>query len=286
MPEQSPPQNRASNRAQNRAQNQRPNETSAEAPTESPSTSATSASAENPTGLDRLRRSLLRPSRGQAVAAVLVGVLGFAAVTQVRLTTVGDDYANLRESELIQALNGLQAATRQAERDIDDLEETRDQLRDTSQAREAALDQATREVQTLAVLAGTAPARGPGIRVTVEDPDGELSLTHLLDGIQELRNAGVEAMEINDRVRVVAETSFEDGTDGIVVDGVALRPPYVIDAVGSSSTLSGALSFDGGFIDDVELAQGEVTVREQERVDVTEVRRPSQPRYAEPVEGQ
>jgi uncharacterized protein YlxW (UPF0749 family) len=252
-----------------------------------PSGGPAAESADGPrTGLDRLRHSLLRPSRGQAVAAVLVGVLGFAAVTQVRLTTVGDDYANLRESELIQALNGLQAASRQAERDISDLEETRDQLRNTSQAREAALDQAAREVQTLGVLAGTVAARGPGIRVTVEDTDGELSLTHLLDGVQELRNAGVEAMEINDRVRVTAGTSFEDGPDGIVVDDVPLRPPYVIDAVGSPSTLSGALSFDGGFIDDVELAQGEVTVREPERVDVTVLRNPTRPRYAEPVEGQ
>jgi len=241
---------------------------------------------EQTTGLDRLRRSLLRPSRGQAVAALLVGVLGFAAVTQVRLTTDGDDYANLRESELIQALNGLQAASRQAERDISDLEETRDRLRNTSQAREAALEQAGVEVQTLGVLAGTVAARGPGIRVTVEDPDGELSLTHLLDGVEELRNAGVEAMEVNDRVRVVAQTSFEDGAEGIVVDGVGLRPPYVIDAIGSPPTLSGALSFDGGFIDDVELAQGEVTVRELERVDVDVLRSPSQPRYAEPAEGQ
>ena len=93
MPEQQPP----------------PKSTSTESPAQ---TTESAETAENPTGLDRLRRSLMRPTRGQAVAAVLVGVLGFAAVTQVRLTTDGDDYANLRESELIQALNGLQAASR------------------------------------------------------------------------------------------------------------------------------------------------------------------------------
>lgn len=238
------------------------------------------------TGLDRLRRSLLRPTRGQAVAAILVGVLGFAAVTQVRISGQDDDYANLRESELIQALNGLQAASRQAERDISDLEVTRDRLRSSTEARAAALEQARREVETLGVLAGTVPARGPGIRITVEDPDAELSLTHLLDGVEELRNAGVEAMEVNDRVRVVAQTSFEDGADGIVVDGVELEAPYVIDAIGSSATLAGALTFDGGFIDDVELASGEVEVRELERVDVTVLRTPTPSRYAEPAPGQ
>ena len=172
------------------------------------------------TGVDRLRRSFFRPSRGQAVVAVLVGVLAFAAVTQVRLAGQDDTYANLREAELIQALNGLQAASRKAERDIADLEATRDQLRSSTQRRTTALEQAQKEVQTLGVLAGTVPASGPGIQVTVDDPKGDLSLNHLLDGIEELRNAGVEAIEINDRVRVIAQTSFEDDPDGVRVDGV------------------------------------------------------------------
>ena len=67
----------------------------------------------------------------------------------------------------------------------------------------------------------------------MQDPKGELSLNHLLDGVEELRNAGVEAIEINDRVRVIAQTSFEDVSGGVRVDGVVLKPPYVIDAIGS-----------------------------------------------------
>ncbi len=91
-----------------------------------------------PTGLARLRRSFFAPSRGQAVVALLVGVLAFAAVTQARLTGSDDTYAGLREAELVQALNGLQAASRKAERDITDLETTRDQLRSSTQRRTTA----------------------------------------------------------------------------------------------------------------------------------------------------
>jgi uncharacterized protein YlxW (UPF0749 family) len=238
------------------------------------------------TGMDRLRRSFFRPSRGQAVVAALVGVLAFAAVTQVRLAGKDDTYANLRESELIQALNGLQAASRKAERDLTELEATRDQLRSSTQRRETALEQAQKEVQTLSVLAGTVPATGPGIRFTVQDPKGELSLNHLLDGIEELRNAGVEAVEINDRVRVIAQTSFEDDTDGVRVDGVSLKPPYVIDAIGNPDTLAGALQFQDGFTDDVEMDGGSVTIKKSDRIDITVTRTPVKPRYAEPVTGQ
>jgi len=237
-------------------------------------------------GVDRLRRSFLSPSRGQAVVGVLVGVLAFAAVTQVRLAGDDDTYSNLRESELIQALNGLQAASRRAERDINDLEATRDQLRSSTERRATALEQAQKEVQTLGVLAGTVPASGPGIQVTVEDPEGQLSLNHLLDGIEELRNAGVEAIEINDRVRVIAQTSFEEDPEGVRVDGVVLKPPYVIDAIGNADTLGGALQFQDGFTDDVERDGGSVSVKKADRVDVNVTRTPVRPRYAEAVPGQ
>ncbi len=237
-------------------------------------------------GVERLRRSLLRPSRGQAVVATLVGVLAFAAVTQVRLANQDDTYANLREGELIQALNGLQAASRQAERDISELESTRDQLRSSTQARAAALEQAQQQLETLAVLAGTVPATGPGIEVTVRDPEGALTLNNLLDGIEELRNAGVEALEINDRVRVIAQTSFEDSADGIRADGVLLESPYVIDAIGNPETLAGALVIPDGFTSDVEEDGGTVNTEQRDRIEVTVTRTPSEPRYAEPVPGQ
>jgi uncharacterized protein YlxW (UPF0749 family) len=239
-----------------------------------------------PSGVDRLRGSFFTPSRGQAVVAVLLGVLAFAAVTQARITGKDDTYAGLRQAELIQALNGLQSASRKAERDISDLEATRDRLRSSTQRRSTALDQATQEVKTLGVLAGTVPATGPGIRITVQDPKGDLSLNHLLDGVEELRNAGVEAIEINDKVRVIAQTSFEDVSGGVRVDGVVLKPPYVIDAIGNSSTLAGALQFQGGFSDDVALDGGSVTVEKADRIDVTVTRRPARPRYAEAVPGQ
>ncbi len=257
-------------------------------PTPNPATPpATPPEATKPvSGLDRIRASLFSASRGQVVVAALVGVLAFAAVTQARLTGQDDTYAGLRQAELIQALNGLQAASRKAERDIAELEATRDRLRSSTQSRSTALEQARKELRTLGVLAGTVPATGPGIRIKVEDPEGQLSLTNLLDAIEELRNAGVEAMEINDRVRVIAQTSFEDDENGIRVDGVVLRAPYEIDAIGNPDTLAGALQFQDGFTDDVESAAGSVSVVQDDRIEVTVTRTPAEPRYAERVPGQ
>ncbi|HET6168145.1 MAG TPA: DUF881 domain-containing protein [Marmoricola sp.] len=229
----------------------------------------------------RLVRALLHPGRGQVVVAVLLAVLGAAAVTQVRIAGRDDDYAGLRQADLIQALNGLQAATRRTEQDISDLQATRDSLRDSNDKTAAALAQARQELVTLGILAGTTPAHGSGVRITVTVPDSHLSLNYLLDGIEELRDAGAEAMEINDKVRVVAQTSFEAATGGIDVDGRVLKSPFTIDVIGDPDSLTTALKFPGGFVDDVSLDEGKVSIKQSQRIEVEVTRTPTEPRYAE-----
>ena len=231
---------------------------------------------------DRLARALVHPGRGQVVVGVLLAALGAAAVTQVRIAGRDDDYAGLRQADLIQALNGLQAASRRTEQDISNLETTRDSLRDNNEKTATALEQARDELTSLGVLAGTLAAHGPGVRITVTVPDSHLSVNLLLDGIEELRDAGAEAMEINDSVRVVAQTSFESATGGIAVDGRVLHSPFTIDVIGDPTSLTTALKFPGGFVDDISLDEGKVTIKQQQDVSVTALREVTKPQYAQP----
>ena len=62
------------------------------------------------TGMERLRHSFLRPSRGQGVVAVLVALVAFAAVTQVRTSGQDDDYASLRDADLVLSVNSAHDA--------------------------------------------------------------------------------------------------------------------------------------------------------------------------------
>lgn len=225
-----------------------------------------------PTPMQRLKGSLRHPSRGQAVVAVLVGLLMFAAVTQVRLYSTSNPYSGLRQSDLVQALNGLQAAGTRADAEIRKLTTTRDRLRNSSEQRNAALAQANHELNTLGILAGTVPAVGPGIEIVVDDTRGDYQVNHLLDGIEELRDAGAEAISINHRVRVVAQSWFEDAEHGIEVDGRLVTAPYTIDVIGDPDTLSKALDFPGGFKDDVALDHGTTQVRKLTTVRIDAVR--------------
>lgn len=236
-----------------------------------------------PTARQRLRRALLHPGPGQIVVAVLLCVLGIAAVTQVRLAGTNDDFAGMRQADLIQALNGLQASSRRTEQDISDLEETRDALRSNNDKTATALAQARNDLDVLGVLAGTLPATGPGVRITVTVPDSNISLNYLLDGIEELRDAGAEAMEINDSVRIVAQTSFEAADGGVNVDGRVLHSPFTIDAIGDPESLRTALNFYGGFVDDIALDEGKVKIEPSKNIEVKVLRTPVRPQFAEPA---
>jgi uncharacterized protein YlxW (UPF0749 family) len=238
-------------------------------------------------GRERLRSAVVRPSRRQVVVAALLAVLGFAFVVQVRDTAANDTYAGLRESELVEVLDGLTGTAERARREVDRLEARRDELADENQARFAALDEAEQRVRTLNIIAGLVPVTGPGLRMTINESSSRVNVGSLLDTVQELRTAGAEAMEFNDSIRVGADSSFDNAVGGIELDGQLLEPPYVLEVIGDPHVLRTALEFSTGPIETLETYDGAtVEVEELEAVQITSVREPTRPEHAEFGTGQ
>jgi uncharacterized protein YlxW (UPF0749 family) len=233
----------------------------------------------------RIVSALRRPSRSQLVVGVLLGVLGFAAVTQVRVNETDDTYSGLREQELIDIMSALAGTRQRAEDEIEELERTRDELLDDTSRREAALQQAQDDVDELSILAGLVPVTGPGIRITIVEETGRVTLSSLLDTIQELRTVGAEAMQLNGTVRIVAQTSFEETEGGFVVDGQLVEAPYVLDVIGEPSVLAPALEFLLG--PKAQLLEDGATleVDELSSIDIEAVREPEDPDFSAPDPG-
>jgi uncharacterized protein YlxW (UPF0749 family) len=236
-----------------------------------------------PTGRQRLLRALMRPSRSQAVVAVLLAVLGYAGVTQVRFNEVDDTYGSLREQDLIDVLNGLAGTSQRAEAEIARLQRTRDDLLSSTGSREAALAQAQQEADTLSILAGLVPVTGPGIRVTVTEQTGTVRVQSMVDTLQELRTAGAEAIQVNGEVRVVADTAVEDVSGGLLVGGQLVTSPYVIDVIGEPHTLaSSGIDFPDGPRDLFQDDGASVVVDELASLDIESVVKAPKQEYAEP----
>jgi uncharacterized protein YlxW (UPF0749 family) len=235
-----------------------------------------------PSGRQRLLTALRKPSRQQLVAALLLALVGFAGITQVRSNNIDDTYAGLREQDLIDILNGLAGTRQRAEAELRRLESTREDLLSDTNRREAALEQAQTEADTLSILAGLVPVTGPGIRVTITEVTGEVKLGTILDTLQELRTSDAEALQFNGQVRVVAQTAFEDVDGGLLVDDTLVEPPYVIDVIGEADTLNEALTFGLGPSYQVRQDGGEMIVEEFPSLDIESVVDPSRAEFSEP----
>jgi uncharacterized protein YlxW (UPF0749 family) len=215
------------------------------------------------------------------VVSVLLGVLGFAIVVQLHSNSSADSLSGLREDDLIRILDDQNARSDRLQQQIAELRGNLAKLQASGGRDAAARDQAEHEAQALGVLLGTLPATGPGIQLTITDPQQKLRAEDLLDVVEELRGAGAEAVQFGP-VRVGVSTSFTDLNGAVTADGSSLQPPYVVLAIGDPDTLRTALDIPGGVAATVRAAGGQATISEAQALTITAVRQLPTPRYAKP----
>ncbi|WP_432564503.1 DUF881 domain-containing protein [Kineococcus sp. SYSU DK003] len=234
------------------------------------------------------RAAAPRATRGQLLAGILCAALAFAIVVQVRQTDVSG-LADLRESDLVRILDDTTERGDRLEQEVRDLEATRRELTEGSDSAQAAAEAAAARAQEYGLLAGTLPAHGPGIVATITDRTGALRSTNVIQLVQELRDAGAEAIQIGSS-RVVAQTAFTDSTGGVLVDGTLEASPYTVSVIGDPPTLATALDIPGGVRETLRSAGADLDVVQVpgqdgggQDVQVTALHAVSAPQYARPA---
>lgn len=233
----------------------------------------------------RLRRGFLQPGRSQIILALVLGLFAIGVVTQVRAQSSGEAYETARRADLVQLADGLAEETRRLESEIAELEATRRELESGSDARQVAREEARSRLDALSVLAGTVPAQGPGIRITITDPQLKVGAGVLLNALGELRDAGAEVIEFNDTVRVTAST-WVGGTPGaLVVDGTTVPRVIVLEVIGDPHSLEEAVRFRGGLVTEVTAPNvgGAINVERQDVIEVQSTARVVDHEFARPA---
>jgi uncharacterized protein YlxW (UPF0749 family) len=149
--------------------------------------------------------------------------------------------------------------------EVSRLERTRDELASGTGQAQAALELARERAASEGILSGRLPAQGPGVEISIVDTGGNLRASQLFNVLEELRNAGAEAVELNG-VRLVT----------------VLSSPSRWTAIGDPTTITPALEIPGGAFATVRNAGARVTILSQDPVQVTAVREPTEPRFATP----
>jgi uncharacterized protein YlxW (UPF0749 family) len=106
------------------------------------------------------------------------------------------------------------------------------------------------ELGRLLVVSGDSVAMGPGVRV---DVSGQINPLDMQDLVNEMRNAGAEAITLNRQRISVRSVVARDGNE-LVLDGVRLAAPYSLEAIAQPDTIEKALLRRGGLVSLLEYA--------------------------------
>lgn len=238
-----------------------------------------------PTAAPPRTGSRFRVNAGRPVIVGLVAaVIGFLLVGQLqgpRPETPSLEAES--EGNLARILSDLNAEADALQNEIAELKVQLNDLRRFSRDEAAAEEAAAAQLRNLQVLAGTTPVSGPGLVMTVSDPNGLVTYDTLIDIVQELRDAGAEAVAVND-LRIGVSTAFAEREDRVTVDGFVVSPPYTIAAIGQPATLEGGLKIPGGAVDATSALKGvRVELSKQAKVVLPALAKPPAFDVARPV---
>ena len=212
-----------------------------------------------------------------AIVAVIVGVL---LIGQLRSQAPAIELSGLSAQELSDLIGTLRAGNAQLD---DALTEVRQQVSEYERldvTGRSTLALTSEDVIRFSAFAGLMEVEGQGI---VMDIEGQFQPTNLNDLIHELRSAGAEAIAIDD-VRITA-SSVPVGGATIEIDGVEIRSPFRVTAIGSPDGLTGALERPGGILSLFEHEIGATwAIAQRDRVTVPATQRDLTPQVAQPVE--
>jgi uncharacterized protein YlxW (UPF0749 family) len=175
-----------------------------------------------------------------AVVTLVFGVLVSTAFVQNRLS---EDVENAGRRALIDRIDTQRDRVDDLQSEIADLRATNADLGETLAATSETQQTVDSQLSRLQVATGFVAVRGPGVRITVDNPptgdevirDDDL---HLL--VNGLWSAGAEAIAINGE-RLTAMSAIRNSGVPILVNGEGVAPPYTVLAIGDTSTLQANL---------------------------------------------
>jgi len=174
------------------------------------------------------------------ITSILVGFLivmqakSFADVT----TMVGRD----TRADVFREIKILKSTNEKLSSEITDLEGQLDKMTDN----EKALEGIKQEIEKYRLLTGRVNVAGPGISLAI---NGEIKAIWLTDTVNELFNAGAEAVSLNGIRLTDATDGFDTIPNGqIVLNGAILKKPFTFTAIGDKKVLQDALEQPQGIL--------------------------------------
>ncbi len=121
------------------------------------------------------------------------------------------------------------------------------------------------ELNQLKLVNGLLEVTGPGVIIVL---DGPMSAVELQDLVNELKNAGAEAIALNDQ-RLIVRSVIISTDAGITVDATPISRPFVWQALGDADTILTAMTRKGGLLASLQAAHPSMQAQADEVAELT-----------------
>jgi uncharacterized protein YlxW (UPF0749 family) len=209
--------------------------------------------------------------------ALLIGVL---LVGQLRSQARPTEISSLPAQELSQLIDTLSQRNRELRTALADLRETLREYRVAGSQGQSALDVSREDLRRITAFGGLAAVEGQGIILEVE---GDLDAIALNDLLNELRNAGAEALAVDD-IRITHRSVAVQGPS-LLIDGVQVGRSFTLRAIGSPEGLLATIERPGGIIPQLQqFIDASIVARQSDQISLPATSGSLAPQVAQPVE--
>ncbi len=194
----------------------------------------------------------------QVVIGVICFILAVAITLQFRTMSAKDSVASKTfvNDSLKDTLLKWEEKYDTAKKELEDTTKQLEEERNNATANDESSKEKTEQIKKNNVLLGLTDVEGPGVIITAKDGQAtvatdniSLYLVHdadLREVVNELANAGAEAISINDQ-RITNSTCITCAGNVILINGEKVTSPFIIKAIGNKDSLA-AIDRPGGYI--------------------------------------
>lgn len=213
------------------------------------------------------------------MAFILVCVM-FMQFKVVNETDI-EELESMREDELEKALAEWKEKYEEAYQKLVDTNNKINEYEEKMQSNEETKELVNKELTESKRNFGLTTVEGEGIIVTLTDTDDiAYDYEDLLDLINELRDAGAEAISINDE-RIVNMSDIVNRSTRIRVNSQNVSSPYVIKAIGDRTYLKSALTIKNGYYDLKEKDKYQIKIEEKSNIKINKFSKEINLKYIE-----
>lgn len=228
--------------------------------------------------------------KGKTVMTITIGIacfilvmiifMQFKVVHETDITSID----TMRQADLQTELASWKAKYEEVEAKYEETSNTLKKYKEESTTDEEVKANLKEELENLQLILGKTDVEGKGIIITIKegaDPDNKIDAESLLVIVNYLRDAGAEAISINEQ-RIVNQTDFALIRPGFIkINSQRVVSPFIIKAIGDPDYLKSALIGTGGYQEELQAFGHEVNIDEKNKVEIPKYNGDMNIRYIE-----